>query len=329
LNFGNQDEAGKVIDYMKRIFTIFTFWIVLALSAQAGKVTYVYTDPQGTTLAEADQNGAVVATYDYRPYGALALGQPSSEPGYTGHVSDPETGLSYMQARYYDSVLGRFLSVDPLGPWSGGVSYFNRFSYVGNNPVLRVDPSGKYFCKQEGGCPEFEAAYAQVKEAAGAYAPNSAEGQMFAKVLAYYGEKGKKNADGRSIYIEQGPTSMGNPAEISHSWLSGSDTLRFDFSLFKDLTNKLLEAAGAVSHEGQHGVDDAARRKKKIKESEETVRATERNAYRLQSFVNQASKANSAYGLWENNWPDNEVEWRRDEAVNRNAERSVEAWKSQ
>ena len=83
---------------------------VLALllwgAAQAGTVTYVYSDPQGTPLAEADAQGNITATFDYRPYGAQAMGQPPSGPGYTGHVNDPDTGFVYMQARYYDPARG-------------------------------------------------------------------------------------------------------------------------------------------------------------------------------------------------------------------------------
>lgn len=76
--------------------------------AHAGTVTYIYTDPQGTPLAEADASGNIKATFDYRPYGSLALGSPPSGPGYTGHVEDPDANLVYMQARYYDPALGHF-----------------------------------------------------------------------------------------------------------------------------------------------------------------------------------------------------------------------------
>lgn len=41
--------------------------------AQPGKVTYFYTDPQGTPLVEADANGSITATFDYKPYGSQAL----------------------------------------------------------------------------------------------------------------------------------------------------------------------------------------------------------------------------------------------------------------
>lgn len=124
-------------------------WMMMSLllvSAQAfaqstGMVTYVYTDPQGTPLAEADANGNVTATFDYTPYGTTALGNPPNEPGYTGHVNDPETNLVYMQARYYDAATGRFLSSDPIAA-PESISKFNRYVYANNNPVVAIDPNG-------------------------------------------------------------------------------------------------------------------------------------------------------------------------------------------
>jgi uncharacterized protein RhaS with RHS repeats len=47
-----------------------------------------------------------------------------------------------MQARYYDPVIGRFYSNDPVG-FTGDVTSFNRYSYVGNNPYKYTDPDGK------------------------------------------------------------------------------------------------------------------------------------------------------------------------------------------
>jgi uncharacterized protein RhaS with RHS repeats len=68
-----------------------------AHAQQNGTVTYVYTDPQGTPLAEADAQGNITATFDYTPYGTIAMGTSPDGPGYAGHVNDPETNLSYMQ----------------------------------------------------------------------------------------------------------------------------------------------------------------------------------------------------------------------------------------
>jgi len=106
-------------------------------------VTYVYTAPQGTPLAEADASGNITATFDYAPYGSQALGTPPDGPGYTGHVNDPESGLVYMQARYYDPATGRFLSTDPVEHSAGALLGFNRYDYASNNPIANVDPNGK------------------------------------------------------------------------------------------------------------------------------------------------------------------------------------------
>jgi RHS repeat-associated protein len=126
----------------KRFLLLVLLWLIPALSALAGTptVTYIYTDPQGTPLAETDAQGNVTATFDYRPYGSQALGTPPKGPGYTGHVNDPDTGLVYMQARYYDPGVGRFLSVDPVRP--GSLFSFSRYAYANNNPIANQDPTG-------------------------------------------------------------------------------------------------------------------------------------------------------------------------------------------
>ncbi|MCP4984789.1 MAG: RHS repeat-associated core domain-containing protein, partial [Colwellia sp.] len=58
------------------------------------------------------------------------------------HKFDTDLGLSYMQARYYDPVIGRFYSNDPVG-FTGEVDTFNRYSYVANNPYKYTDPDGE------------------------------------------------------------------------------------------------------------------------------------------------------------------------------------------
>jgi RHS repeat-associated protein len=127
-------------------------WLGVGLQAhaQTDTVTYVYTDPQGTPLVEADAQGNVIARYDYTPYGnaVTSLGSPPNGPGYTGHVNDPETGLVYMQARYYDPAIGRFISRDPAGQKAG----FNDYAYVSDNPINKIDPSGMFQCNNKASC---------------------------------------------------------------------------------------------------------------------------------------------------------------------------------
>src|SRR5262245_59101892 len=100
------------------------------------EVTYYYTDPQGTVLAMTDWDGNVVSASAYAPYGSNALGQPLPEPGYTGQVMDTDTTLIYMQGRYMDPAIGRFISTDPKAPSPGSIYGFSRYPYANDNPYL-------------------------------------------------------------------------------------------------------------------------------------------------------------------------------------------------
>ena len=118
-------------------------WLMACATAGAGTVTYIYTDPQGTPLLEVDAAGSIKAGFDYRPYGALALGTAKDGPGFTGHVNDIDTNFVYMQARYYDPVIGRFLSSDPVSAAAGNGFSFNKYTYANNNPIHFIDPAGR------------------------------------------------------------------------------------------------------------------------------------------------------------------------------------------
>ncbi|WP_329813168.1 MULTISPECIES: RHS repeat-associated core domain-containing protein [Stenotrophomonas] len=115
-------------------------------------VTYIHTDALGSVVAESDANGNVIKRYDYEPYGAVVGGQVTDGPGYTGHVSDSATGLSYMQQRYMDPQLGVFLSVDPVTAYQKPVEQFNRYRYANGNPYKFTDPDGRAVTCNENRC---------------------------------------------------------------------------------------------------------------------------------------------------------------------------------
>jgi RHS repeat-associated protein len=58
-------------------------------------------------------------------------------------VNDPETGLTYMQQRYYDPMAGRFMSVDPVLTDANTGASFNRYVYAKNSPYNYIDPDGR------------------------------------------------------------------------------------------------------------------------------------------------------------------------------------------
>ncbi|UNK42125.1 polymorphic toxin type 50 domain-containing protein [Luteimonas sp. S4-F44] len=90
-----------------------------------------------------NEAGAVLERTHWAPYGA-AVGKPNYDGiGYTGHRQDGATGLVYMQQRYYDSEVGRFLSVDPVTAYDLPIAGFNRYRYAANNPYRFTDPDGR------------------------------------------------------------------------------------------------------------------------------------------------------------------------------------------
>nr|WP_254796337.1 RHS repeat-associated core domain-containing protein [Moritella viscosa]SHO18218.1 Putative uncharacterized protein [Moritella viscosa] len=105
------------------------------------KVTYQHTDMLGSPVLETDYQGQVVSRSVYDPFGKR-LGGEKEGIGYTGHLQDEDLGLTYMQARYYDPVIGRFYSNDPVR-FTGNPHSFNRYAYVNNNPYKYTDPNGE------------------------------------------------------------------------------------------------------------------------------------------------------------------------------------------
>ena len=92
-------------------------------------------------LCVTDSVGSIVWQADYLAYGKAQVmvdrvRQPFRLPG---HYHDEETGLHYSVARYYDSDLGRFLSLDPVRLPGGGCNYY---LYCDGDPINRVDPMG-------------------------------------------------------------------------------------------------------------------------------------------------------------------------------------------
>lgn len=124
-------------------------WIVtfillnMSMVTRAQSLEYVHTDPLGSPVAISNQAGQVIERRQYEPYGGDTEQNKSDRPSYTGHVMDSQSGLSYMQQRYYDSNVGRFLSTDPVQSDANTGYLFNRYWYGNNNPYKFTDPDGR------------------------------------------------------------------------------------------------------------------------------------------------------------------------------------------
>ena len=110
-------------------------------------VTYFHNDIAGTAQLATDASGAVVWTENYLPYGQRQAQAPASAGNrlwYTGKPHEEDTGLTYLGARYYMPLVGRFTGMDPVDIVPEQPHSLNRYAYGNNNPYKYIDPNGKY-----------------------------------------------------------------------------------------------------------------------------------------------------------------------------------------
>jgi RHS repeat-associated protein len=118
---------------------------LLGIAAQAATITYYHNDLAGSPVVATNAAGQVIWRESYRPYGERTVNSAAAldnKVWFTSRRQDPETGLVYMGARYYDPVVGRFVSMDPVGFDEKNLHTFNRYAYANNNPYRYTDPDG-------------------------------------------------------------------------------------------------------------------------------------------------------------------------------------------
>jgi RHS repeat-associated protein len=101
-----------------------------------------------TFLTKPDGSKKSGTTRFYTPFGETRLGGSNgiTDRGFTSHFHEDYIKLVYMQARWFDPAIGRFLSPDPIVPDPTNPQSLNRFSYVVNRPLVFWDPSGHNYC---------------------------------------------------------------------------------------------------------------------------------------------------------------------------------------
>jgi RHS repeat-associated protein len=111
------------------------------------QIRHYHLDHLGSTQVITDGGGNIVEQIRYKPYGevrgrwngtggAITAPDPDRRHEFTGYETEMLSGLEYAGARFYDPVLGTFLTHDPAREFA------NPYSYVGGDPVNIADPSG-------------------------------------------------------------------------------------------------------------------------------------------------------------------------------------------
>ncbi|WP_306297041.1 Calx-beta domain-containing protein [Nostoc sp. C052] len=124
----------------------YDYGIGLVSRVNGSNANYYDADAIGSTVGLTGTDGSYVNRYSYLPFGedltkVEGVANPFEYVGQWG-VTDEGNGLDFMRSRFYDSNLGRFTAVDPIG-LSGGDTNFYR--YVFNQSTTFTDPSGKVF----------------------------------------------------------------------------------------------------------------------------------------------------------------------------------------
>ena len=113
-----------------------------------GTVYYYITNLQGDVMSLERADGGSGASYAYDAWGnILAMSGTLAELNplrYRGYVYDQETGFYYLNSRYYDPAVGRFINPDAAIGQVGNIKGNNMFTYALNNPVMYSDLTGNW-----------------------------------------------------------------------------------------------------------------------------------------------------------------------------------------
>ena len=115
-----------------------------------GTLYYYITNLQGDVLKIVNTSGTPVVSYSYDPYGKPIATSDTSGVSlgtvnplrYRGYVYDSESGLYYLQSRYYDPTTCRFINADSYASTGQGILGCNMFAYCNNNPIIYKDSDG-------------------------------------------------------------------------------------------------------------------------------------------------------------------------------------------
>lgn len=156
-HYSSMDTELELLKDLTTLKKDLAYWIdatkdsyIKGVTLDSYKIFYLSDHLSSTTIA-TDIEGRVIETIEYYPYGRIRYHDNREDVSYykfTGKELDEETGLFYFGARYYDPVVGRFISVDPLYADDQSRDMdkpqnLNLYAYPRNNPILYVDPEGK------------------------------------------------------------------------------------------------------------------------------------------------------------------------------------------
>jgi len=150
-----------------------------------GTSYYYIKNLQGDVLGVCNSGGNIVAAYTYDAWGNVlsTTGIMTSTIGkynpfrYRSYYYDSEIALYYLNSRFYDPQVGRFINADGIVGANGGLQGYNMFAYCNNNPVAFADPTG-YFLMYSSGFDVTSSQHLMMRDYGGLYSGGGGNGSM-------------------------------------------------------------------------------------------------------------------------------------------------------
>ena len=207
------------------------------LTASHAMSSPYHSDHLGSANWITDYSGTPIQYYHYAPYGELIekskSGLYDERYKFTGKERDAESGYDFFGARFYSSIFGHWLSVDPLADKYPNIS---SYAYCGWNPISRIDPDGKWVQVVVG------ALISGAADAAIQVGINMLEGQTFSTAI--------RNINGKQVLgsAVAGAIGVGVVSKVSQAAkiykLGKTGT-----ALAKTLASPVGDAAGSVANQ--------------------------------------------------------------------------------
>ena len=268
---GEGRRVRKVVGGTGGITTTYVYNVLGQLVAEFGGAAseqsgtqYLTPDHLGSTRVVTGAGGAILSRHDYLPFGeeiGTAYGGRSSVSGYTasladgpsqkftGKERDAESGLDYFGARYFSGAGGRFTGVDPenAGADPADPQSWNGYAYARNNPLLYVDPDGRYFvvCQSDGDCTTYAVDsdfYTFLEEENLQFDPETDEdGNLLPTNIYSVDEQGNRTLYGRATYSRHAPGL--EPTGLVEAVVGGGGLTALARSLFRRLAARGVRKA--------------------------------------------------------------------------------------
>ncbi|HHJ13189.1 MAG TPA: hypothetical protein ENJ79_02270, partial [Gammaproteobacteria bacterium] len=263
MHFEREVRAGGTVDKYYIYATGDTPVAILNIdSAGTQEINYLHYDHLNSIVSVTDDRGRILERLSYDTYGkrrnpnwtdaGTDLAGKFTHHGFTGHEHIDQMGLVHMNARIYDPGLGRFLSADPVIDFEKPTQGLNRYTYVGNNPLSRVDLSGNI-----GGSPRNPATFGGLDSGSFARLPTTmpTTGANIPTVGSFFEDQVTSELETFDRFVEflQGPfgglsRSTRNDLDVwatREANLAGlGDEERAGFNLMRDVASDLFFAAG-------------------------------------------------------------------------------------